>query len=257
MDSVSSKKDDPIGAEEVTLQRYITYLSPVASNKPLILKMLQDSDLIAGYNRISSDDEKTQNTLNLFSYGNITDYESDRSKFLPLSDKHLRQLKRLSILTVLENIQTIEVPYSTLQQASQTEDEVQLEQDMCHLIASSVVSGKLSQRKKLFMLRAIHRPRDVMNGNEMLQSLRAMTGRIQESIVELHGAQKTLQDREEEQSTVQETLQKATEEASRAENISAADASSRRQTKRNRGGGNRGGGMPMFTSGQFRFSGDS
>lgn len=252
MESVSKKDDDPIGTEEAALQRYLTYLVPVASNTPLILKMLQDPDLIAGYNRISSEDEKTQNTLNLFSCGTIAEYETDRSKFLPLGDKHLRQLKRLSILTTLQDIQTNQVPYSTLQQVSRTTDEVQLEQDMCHLIASRVVSGRLSQRKKLFILRAIHRPRDVTDSQEMMHSLQALRGRIQDATTELQGAQTALTNRDEQQSIVRSTLQKISEESSRAENLSATmDATSRRQ-KRNRGGG-----LPMFAPGQLRFAGET
>lgn len=248
-----SKKGDPIGAEESALQPYLDYLVPAPHNKPLILKMLQDPDLVAGYNRISSDDEKTQNTLNLFSYGLLTDFEADRSRFLPLNDKHLLQLKRLSILSVLESLSTKEVPYNALQQASQTNDDFQLEQYIAHLISTNVLSGKLSQRKKVFILQAIHRPRDVRDSEAITRSLLELRGRVNDAKLELLGARTKLDQQEQQHLVVRSTLQKVSESDSSTahyDSLSASvDASSRRQ-KRNRGGG-----MPSFPTGPFRFGG--
>jgi PCI domain len=252
----ASKKGDPIGAEEAALQPYLDYLVPAPNNnKPLILKMLQDPDLVAGYNRISCDDEKTQNTLHLFSYGVLADLESDRSRFLPLSDRHVLQLKRLSILTVLENFlpTTNEVPYTDLQQASQTSDDFQLEQYVAHLISNNVVSGKLSQRKKVFILHAIHRPRDVQDIEAMTRSLLELRGRVMDAKLALLAARSNLAEQEQQHASVKTILQKASEidsSSTQNDSLSASlDASSRRQ-KRNRGGG-----MPSFPAGPFRLGG--
>jgi hypothetical protein len=252
----ANEKGDPIGAEEAALQPYMIYLLPAPNNKPLILKMLQDPDLVAGYNRISTDDEKTRNTLNLFSYGVLADLEADRSRFLPLNDKHVVQLKRLSILTVLEGfLPTNQVPYFDLQQASQTPDEFQVEQYVAHLISNNVVSGKLSQRKKVFILHAIHRPRDVQDTEAMQRSLMELRGRVKNAKLELLAARTKLDQQDQQHAVVKSTLQKVNEaESSSSTSYDSAlsaslDASSRRQ-KRNRGGG-----MPSFPAGPFRFGG--
>ena len=190
--------DDPtvvaldVGTEDATLA---PYLEAAVSSKnassihAIVVKVLQDPDLFAGYDQIKSamgsseggmDAPGLRNTLDLFSYGTYQDYlqEKPSEKYLTLNEPQLAKLRQLTVLSLVESAcqqRQNSISYSSIQQALQMTagDELSVkiretELILSQLVAARVVVGKLSQKHQAFLIGAaassvspLVRPRDV------------------------------------------------------------------------------------------------
>lgn len=168
----SAGSESPIDCEDTLLKPYFGS----ENNKAVILKLLQDSQLIAGYNLLSSSDETIQKTLALFSYGTLADYEANASSFLPLGEPQISQLRRLTVLQVLQNFNRdgqMTIPYAAFPSCDD------LELQIAHLVGTGVISARLSQRESTVHLKEIHRPRDIQPGaHDLLQPVQSLLQRL-------------------------------------------------------------------------------
>lgn len=213
-------------AFQLLLQPYVDAAASCqnsAAMRAVVSKALQESELFAGYDQIKaallnatasgggigssnsiSVDAKIINTLDLFSYGTLSDYHQrleNYDPYMPLTESQLSKLRQLTVLSLIETAcqqrQNI-VPYTAIQQAlwmnhSNTEQQQQqqrlreTEHILSQLLAARVVVGKLSQKKAAFILYStsgiLVRPRDVHPSTvaNLLQALQQMRVRLLES----------------------------------------------------------------------------
>jgi hypothetical protein len=171
------------------LQPYLDAMSSTTSNnqhavqRAIISKALQDPELFCGYNQMkevllrgtaaaapTGVDPKILKTLDLFSYGTISDYHKEEQCFMVLTEPQLVKLRQLTALSVIENLcrnhQNV-VPYAAIHQATMAAENLtpavsdynskqlllrETEQILAPLIASRIVSGKLSQKQEALLL---------------------------------------------------------------------------------------------------------
>ena len=177
------------------------YLEAAASSKnsasirAVVVKVLQDPDLFAGYDQIKavlgggtaeqgggggSVDATLLDTLDLFSYGFYQDYTQEQqqqsNKYLSLNEPQLAKLRQLTVLSLVESscrrCQN-KVSYASIQQALNMAGDDYLVKNreteliLSQLLAARVVVGKLSQKEHAFLIGAapstgpLVRPRDV------------------------------------------------------------------------------------------------
>lgn len=153
------------------------------NNKAVMLKLMQDSRIVGGYNLFSSTDKTIQNTLALFSYGNIEKYKaSGPDDYLRLGEPQLTQLRRLSVLQILQNYNEkgqTDVPYSAFPESTTENDELELQ--VAHLIGLGAIRATLSQRAKVVHLQEICIPRDVnptTTSTVLLEPLHVLLGNM-------------------------------------------------------------------------------
>lgn len=189
------------------LQPYLDAMGKDSNaNRAVVMKALADSDIFAGYDQLkmSVDDEKLKSTLDLFSYGTVSDYQATPDKYLGLNEAQVSKLRQLTVLSLVQAAcqqrQKV-VPYAVIQQSLQMattsgqQDPKQpirdTEQILSQLLAACVISGKLSQKQQAFLL--IHtagsslvvRPRDV-NPAELPNMILALE-RLRQKLAESDG----------------------------------------------------------------------
>lgn len=176
--------NDPIAepdfgpTEDALLAPYLEAVSSTqnaAAIRAVVVKVLQDPDLFAGYDQIKAAataasggalDAKLVNTLDLFSYGSFQDYQQEQQpeKYLPLNEPQLAKLRQLTVLSLVESAcqqRQNKVAYTAIQQALQMADENEngdaaarknreTELLLSQLLAARVVAGKLSQKQRAF-----------------------------------------------------------------------------------------------------------
>jgi len=205
------------------------YLEAAASSKnpgairAVVNKVLADSDLFAGYDQVKAAiitggnndsnegvvvlEEKLSDTLDLFSYGTLTDYyqqqlqSPENCKYLPLNEPQLAKLRQLTVLSLIESAcqqRQNTVSYATIQQALQMvggDDPVEknraTELLLSQLLAARVVTGKLSQKQQAFRIGGggssdgapMVRPRDVHPSEvpNMILAVQRLRSKLHES----------------------------------------------------------------------------
>lgn len=169
--------------------------------RALVLKVLQESDIFVGFDQIhavllselqkktagTGEGVKILDTLQLFSYGTVADYQQDTSRYLTLSDAHLVKLQQLTVLTVVQdaclNKRSI-VPLQEFQTALQQLDLVQTEQLVISCLYQGVVCGQLCQKTASLLLSSrngpVCRARDVSPSavGKMLQQIQQLQARL-------------------------------------------------------------------------------
>lgn len=232
--SKSSSNDDNM----LVLQPYLEAAATcqnAAAMRAVVSKVLQEPELFAGYDQIKAallnasaennnnnsnnnpTEVKALNTLDLFSYGTVTDYQQAApDTYMALSHAQQAKLRQLTVLTLIENAclqHQDTVPYTAIHQAllldvnnnnntEQQNHQQQLlretEQILAQLLAARVVTGKLSQKKAALLLKSsssnnsssssnsdaiMVRPRDVHPATvaRMLQALQQMRVRLTEA----------------------------------------------------------------------------
>lgn len=215
--------DDPtvepdFGSGDSTLA---PYLDAAASSKnsaairAVVVKVLQDPDLFAGYDQIKAAvggtdggggsggvDASLSDTLDLFSYGTFQDYlqgqQSNNNKYLPLNEPQLAKLRQLTVLSLVESacLQCQDkVSYASIQQALQISGDDDLVRNretefiLSQLLAARVVVGKLSQKQQAFLIGAapstgpLVRPRDVHPSQvaNMITAVQRVRAKLNES----------------------------------------------------------------------------
>jgi hypothetical protein len=159
------------------LQPYIDSITSTnadGAKRAVIAKLLQDPELFSGYNRVksilgASVDPKMIRTLDLFSYGAITDYYREPESYMVLTEPQLNKLRQLTALSVIQNCcrnhERI-LPYRSIYEAAflpspQTDAPGNVskqslvretEQLLAPLIATRMVTGKFSQRQESLIL---------------------------------------------------------------------------------------------------------
>ena len=91
--------------------------SNLATIRSIAMKVLSEPGLFAGYNQINAilqpslmsngggvntEGEKISRSLDLFSYGTVTDYEDSPSLYLDLTGAQLNKLRQLTVLSVIQ-----------------------------------------------------------------------------------------------------------------------------------------------------------
>ena len=187
------------------LQPYLDAVSNVTSSndattmvRAVIHKLLQDSSIFIGYNIMkqhlimtttktgSSIDPKLLNTLDLYSYGTISDYMGDprHDIYMTLTDAQVTKLRQLTALSVIiDHHQQGTISYHNIHTAAFMNDNMnsltvsmqdpeqttsiaaasattaiirETESLLSPLIASKMIVGKLSQKKMSFILGLSH-----------------------------------------------------------------------------------------------------
>lgn len=193
----SSLYDDGTLTNRV-LQPYLEAVSNVSSSndtttvvRAVIHKLLQDSNIFIGYNIMKQHllttsmktgntiDPKLLNTLDLFSYGTISDYITDthHDKYMTLTEAQTTKLRHLTALSVIidhhhqgiisyhdihkaafmrSNSNDSSTISSTTAASAMTATIRDTEGLLSPLIASKMIVGKLSQKKMSFILGMSH-----------------------------------------------------------------------------------------------------
>lgn len=187
------------------LQPYLDAVSNVSSSndttvvRAVIHKLLQDSNIFLGYNimklhlKSSTIDSKLLNTLDLFSYGTISDYMNNTPRYMTLTEAQLTKLRQLTAWSVvIDNHHQGFVSYADIHEAAFLKGSIsetsnnnnssmpepdpatttaartttmirETESLLSPLIASNMIVGKLSQKKMSFMLGFGHDKNDNNN----------------------------------------------------------------------------------------------
>jgi COP9 signalosome complex subunit 7 len=170
-----------------------------ATARALVGKVLSQAEIFSGYDQIklsiqecfgkAVDGGKVLKTLDLFSYGNFSDYLASTDEYMTLTEAQLHKLRQLTVLTLVQNAcqqKQSAVAYDEIQLAlnmnSSSKDAV--EDVLISCIYSRVVRGQLCQKTRRLLLLQQHGPplrsRDVhpCRVAELLDAVR----RLQESI---------------------------------------------------------------------------
>lgn len=150
--------------------------------RPIILKILQDPEILEGFTSCKSltDDAKLRNTLDLFSFGTLSEYQAQPDSFLVLTDLQLQKLSQLTVVSLLQaaaRSHQRQVPYADLK-LSPDASQKQIEQLLLSLLSLQAIRGKLDQKSKCFWLTAIVRPRDVRDPAELLASIQGLRTKL-------------------------------------------------------------------------------
>jgi COP9 signalosome complex subunit 7 len=94
-------------------------------------------------NSLKQDHPLLLSTLELFAYGTLSDYESHRSRFIPLSSSAHRKLKLLTLATLAVHARIL--PYGLLLKELQIESVRELEDLIIDGIYAQIIRGKLDQ----------------------------------------------------------------------------------------------------------------
>jgi COP9 signalosome complex subunit 7 len=263
--------------ETLHLQRLQPYLEALGkdsnTNRAVVMKAFADPDLFVGYNQIQMAgtwDDKTQRTLDLFSYGCISDNTSHPDQYLPLNDAQLSKLRQLTVLGLIQKAclqrQNV-VSYSSIQQALQMSSSPNIENGdgdskqqlrdtesiLAQLIAAKMIAGNFSQKERAFHLaptsqnKIVVRPRDVRPSEilELIQGIQHLRNKLAESNAMLNAVEKSVIEAKEQDEALWEAAK--TKYKDRFEQLdldgshnmpkssSTAAAAARRQ-KRTRGG---------------------
>lgn len=118
----------------------------------LVIRVLEHSDIF-GFdeflrleslvNALQQENKQTLSTLELFAYGTLKDYESDRSRFITLSPLARRKLQLLTLASLAVHQRIL--PYTTLLKELQVESVRELEDLIIDGIYAQVIRGKLDQ----------------------------------------------------------------------------------------------------------------
>jgi COP9 signalosome complex subunit 7 len=184
----------------------------VSTLRALILKVLSDSGVFAGYSDIQAvvhthlqgapNGEKLIDTLDLFSYGSYGDYVARPDKFLVLNDAQLFKLKQLTALGIVEEAcrqKQSAVKYEAVQHALQLSNPSEVESILVSCIYSRVMTGKFCQKTKTLLLSAKNGPpvcpRDVPLSriSDLLQALQSIKMTLSECQDELTKQQTKVQ----------------------------------------------------------------
>lgn len=170
-----------------------------ATARALVGKVLSQAEIFCGYDQIKHslqacfdkavDGGKLLKTLDLFSYGNYSDYVASTEEYMALTEAQLHKLRQLTVLTLVQTAcekKQSAVAYDEIQRAlnvdSASKDAV--EDVLVSCIYSRVVRGQLCQKTRRLLLLQQHGPplrsRDVHPRRvaELLDAVR----RLQESI---------------------------------------------------------------------------
>lgn len=159
------------------LQPYVESIASTTTDgvqRAVIAKLLQDPELFSGYNQVKSmlgpsADVKLTRTLDLFSYGTISDYFRDPGSFMVLTELQVNKLRQLTALSVLQHScrkQQRIVPYTSIYEAAllpSPQSDIpnnfskqmllrETEQLLAPLIAARMVAGKFSQKQGALIL---------------------------------------------------------------------------------------------------------
>ena len=195
--------EDPLRAlidPDEVLQPYLAAakdVSNVSTLRSLILKVLSDPNVFAGYNQMHSlvkshlqgspDGEKLTNTMDLFSYGSFSDYANSPDRFLSLNESQIFKLKQLTTLSLIEQAcrsKQHSLSYDVIQHHLDLENSNQVEQVLVSCIYSRVLVGKLNQKTKTLQLGGTQGPplcpRDVPMSqvSDLLASIQAIRSTI-------------------------------------------------------------------------------
>jgi hypothetical protein len=246
------------------LQPYIDAASTcqnATAMRAVVSKVLQDPELFAGYDQIKSallqagssstkreltpSEESIIRTLDLFSYGTLTDYHKQASGYyMTLTDAQLFKLRQLTVLTLIEQAcmkkqdrVTYDAIYQELhlagtaaprtawnEQASLQDRLLQgreIEFLLAQLLGARLVAGKLSQKNSAFLLNKpslrdgnswVVQPRDVHPStieNFMLPALSLLNKKLVESSERIQAQQAhLLQTMEQEKEALQRQADK-------------------------------------------------
>jgi COP9 signalosome complex subunit 7 len=170
--------------------------------RAIILKVLSDSQVFAGYNQIQqivypaltqagAEGAKLQHTLELFSYGLYSDYQQKQGSdyFMDLSDAQILKLRQLTCMTTVQSYvhqqKTLQVPLTVLQQALDVPSTKAVEEVIISCLYAEVLQGKLCQKRRAFVvsLKGCPAARDVPLSqlSEMANTLQVFSQRLQQA----------------------------------------------------------------------------
>lgn len=196
---------------DAALQPYLQAAHESSANaatlRALVVKVLSDPEIFAGYDEIKAaatalpnapDGEKLLRTLDLFSYGTYKDYvDAAPDTYLTLTEAQVWKLRQLSVLTLVQQVcqqKALRLSYETVQRALQLPDHRTTEQILVSCIYARVVTGQLCQKTQCLLLGGSAvaggspvRPRDVplAQVTTMLETIRAFQQRLMETSQDL------------------------------------------------------------------------
>jgi hypothetical protein len=174
--------------------------------RALVMKVLSHPSIFCGFHQISTalqaglgqnpEGQLLQNTLELFSYGRLSDYESaPAGKYLALTDSQLYKLRQLTILSIVQDacekgLNTLS--YETMAQEvgfmSEESSSSQVQDLVISCIYAQVLRGTLCQKTQTLLLTSKYGPpccaRDVAKGE--IPKLIAKLQEIRQRLVASH-----------------------------------------------------------------------
>lgn len=141
-----------------------------------VLTLLRDPDTF-NYSSLLVDPEISDpiilNTVELFAFGTIGNYESSRSKYIVLDKICTSKLITLTLLSILsENVGNEIGIFDVLSQLVHLESSRELENLLIHLAVSGYIRTRIDQNKGLIHVQEVKVLRDAYNANEV--KLRAL-----------------------------------------------------------------------------------
>ena len=142
----------------------------------LVTRVLEHPD-IYGFDEflrldsLKQDNPQLLSTLTLFAYGTLSDYESERNRYISLTPLAKRKLQLLTLATLANHARIL--PYTLLLKQLQIESVRELEDLIIDGIYAQVIRGKLDQLNKLLNIeyviardvneKALNRMEDVLD----------------------------------------------------------------------------------------------
>mmetsp|Transcript_19243 Transcript_19243/g.52866 ORF Transcript_19243/g.52866 Transcript_19243/m.52866 type:complete len:294 (+) Transcript_19243:134-1015(+) len=189
-ESVLRQDEDTLVLEPLVQAAQESKDSNVATIRSIVMKVLTEPKLFAGYDQIKAilqdslssagaEGAKLSHSLDLFSYGTFSDYQSDKTKYLDLTGAQLLKLRQLTALTVVQHacVKAFQskggtgavalISYQEFAEALQlpnvAENSREVEDILVSCLYMGVFRGKLCQQSRSLHLSARHpiRPRDV------------------------------------------------------------------------------------------------
>jgi hypothetical protein len=172
------------------------------TNRTLVLKALSDPTIFCGFDQIKAaleitDDHVLGRTLDLFSFGNISEYKTaEPGHLISLSDGHVFKLRQLTVLSLVQDAcsqSSSVISYDDLSHALDVNDQIDVVEDvLVSCIYAGVVAGQLCQKSKSFLLSCTmpYRSRDVppSQTSNLLDRLKGFRNRLDETLNHVHKA---------------------------------------------------------------------
>lgn len=177
------------------------------TNRTLVLKALTNPTIFCGFDQIKAalelkDDHVLGRTLDLFSYGNYSDYkQAEPGHFITLADGQMFKLRQLTVLSLVQQAcfqASPVISYTTLADDLDVNNQIDVvEEILVACIYAGMVAGQLCQKTQSFILSCTmpYRSRDVSPSqtSDLLERLKGFHSRLDETLNQIDRAKTDVQ----------------------------------------------------------------
>jgi hypothetical protein len=183
-------------ALESLLQLAMQCSKNMDTTRTLVMKALSHPTIFSGFDQLNAaleipSDHVLWRTLNLFSYGNVSDYmRAEPGHFINLTENQIFKLRQLSVLSIIQKScfeASSVIPYTSLQNDFDGNNQVEsIEELLVSCIFAGLFAGKLCQKTQCFYLSCTVpiRSRDVpiSQSGYLLERLTSFRNKVDETL---------------------------------------------------------------------------